>query len=121
MTGIDQALSLAMLALDAGVLRHQAIANNLANVNSTGYVPLKVNFEEQLAFLQDVSTGRATSRTALAGIRPFIEQDSAGNASLMIDMEMVKLAQNTVHYQTLLKAVGRKLAILSLAVNEGRR
>jgi flagellar basal-body rod protein FlgB len=34
---------------------------------------------------------------------------------------MVKLAQNAVHYQSLLKALDKHLAIMSAAVNEGRR
>ncbi len=36
-------------------------------------------------------------------------------------MELVKLSQNAVHYQTLLKALDKRGSILALAVNEGRR
>ena len=32
------------------MLRHQSIASNMANANSTGYRALHVNFEEQLGF-----------------------------------------------------------------------
>ena len=39
----------------------------------------------------------------------------------MLDLEMVKLAQNTVHYQSLLRALDKRGAILGAAVNEGRR
>jgi flagellar basal-body rod protein FlgB len=121
MNGPDQIASLVLLALDAATLRHQAIANNIANANSAGYVPLKVNFEEQLAFLRPADA----TRNALAGVRPFIEHESVeqpgSNVAVMLDMEMVKLAQNTVHHQSLLRALGKKMSILSAAVNEGRR
>jgi flagellar basal-body rod protein FlgB len=122
MNGPDPVASLVLLALDAATLRHQAIANNIANANSAGYVPLKVNFEEQLAFLRPADA----TRNALAGVRPFIENESVeqqpgSNVAVMLDMEMVKLAQNTVHYQGLLRALGKKMSILSAAVNEGRR
>ena len=106
------------LALDAASLRHQAIANNIANANSAGYVPLKVNFEEQLAF----------ARGGLRGGRQWpgighgrSSKPTPWSTPVMLDMEMVKLAQNTVHYQSLLKALDKRGAILGLAVSEGRR
>lgn len=110
--------ALVRLALDAASLRHQAIANNIANANSPGYVPLKVNFEEQLAFAR--GGWRGVPASTAATVRPFIEAD-AGTTRVMLDMEMVKLAQNTVHYQSLLKALDKRGAILGAAVNEGRR
>ena len=45
--------ALVQLALDAATLRHQATANNLANIHSTGYRPQRVNFEEQLSALRE--------------------------------------------------------------------
>jgi flagellar basal-body rod protein FlgB len=117
MFGIDSVVSFVALALDAAALRQQAIANNIANVGSVGYVPLRVNFEEQLAFARGDPTGAAVP----AGARPFIEADTAGATAVMLDVEMVKLAQNAVHYQSLLKALDKHLSIMSAAVNEGRR
>lgn len=110
------AVTLARLALDAASLRHQAIANNIANANSAGFVPLKVNFEEQLAF------ARGGMRSSVpASVRPFIESDAGGAAKVSLDLEMVKLAQNTLHYQSLLTALEKRGAILSAAITEGRR
>jgi flagellar basal-body rod protein FlgB len=103
----------ARLALDAAALRHQAIAHNLANLNSENYVPLEVSFDAQLA----------AARRAQAA-RPELVQESwrgAGPRPQDVDLEMVKLSQNTIHYQALLKALGKQLAILNVAVSEGRR
>ena len=110
-------VTLVRLALDAASLRHQAIANNIANANSAGYAPLKVNFEEQLAFAR----GGLRGAPMLASVKPFVEADGRGSTPVMLDMEMVKLAQNTVHYQSLLKALEKRGAILAAAVSEGRR
>ena len=106
--------SMVKLALDAAALRHQAIAHNLANLHSEGYVPLGVSFESQLEALR---RGRTPDRPELApqagraiGPRP---QD--------VDIEMVELSQNTIHYQALIKALGVHVAILSSAIGEGRR
>jgi len=104
-------MSMAKLAVDAAALRHQAIAHNLANLNSEDYVPLGVSFDAQLAkagqqakpqLVQELDRG--------IGPRP---QD--------VDIEMVKLAQNTIHYQALMRGIGRQYAMLRDVISEGRR
>ena len=125
-TGADAITrDLVKLALDAASLRHDAIANNLANIHSQGYAPQRVNFEEQLqALRQAVNSGTTPTRAAIDTVRPFVEADPSaapGDATAMIDREMLKLSQNTVHYQALLKALAKRGAIMNLAVNEGRK
>lgn len=125
-TGADKVTKeLVKLALDAASMRHNAIANNLANIHSADYVPLRVSFEEQLHALRHaVDSKTPLTQEALAAIRPFVEQESdlpAGSAASMIDREMLKLSQNNVHYQALLKAIAKRGAIMSLVVNEGRK
>jgi flagellar basal-body rod protein FlgB len=115
-----------LLALDAASLRHQAIANNIANANTPGYVPLRVNFEEQLgSFSRAVHESDSNARTALHGVRAFIEPDPAGAGpgatNVMLDMEVVKLSQNVVHYQTLLRGLSKQMSLISAAINDGRR
>jgi flagellar basal-body rod protein FlgB len=126
-TGITGATGEAVrLALDAASLRHQAIANNIANASTPGYTPLKVNFEEQLsAFRQAMDGSEADASSALQGVKGFIEEDLAaagrGASNVMLDMEVVKLSQNVVHYQSLLRALSNQLSIVSSAINEGKR
>jgi flagellar basal-body rod protein FlgB len=115
----DEVVALARLALDAASLRHQVIANNIANANTPGFVPLKVNFEQQLAFARGASGGMPAPLSA--SVRPFIEADAGAGARVVLDMEMVKLAQNTVQYQSLLRALDKRGSILSTAISEGRR
>jgi flagellar basal-body rod protein FlgB len=119
---------LVRMSLDAASLRHMAIASNIANVNSQDYTPVKVNFEEQLEKLRGALLDRSDDESLsarLAAIQPRIEQNSAAGTStdyrVSLDMEMVKLAQNVVHYQSLLKGLANKMAVIKLAVNEGRR
>ena len=40
---------------------------------------------------------------------------------MVLDIEMVKLAHNTVQYQSLLRALDRRGSILRTAIGEGRR
>ena len=44
----DPTIELVSLALDAALMRQTAIANNVANINTTAYQTLEVNFEQQL-------------------------------------------------------------------------
>jgi len=117
--------ALVVMALDAATLRHQALANNLANIHSENFRPQRLNFEEQLTALRHAAATRSPiAPAALAQVRPFIETDGARpNAGLTgtMDLELVKLSQNAVHYQSLLKALDKWGGILALAVNEGRR
>lgn len=118
--------ALIMKALDAAVLRHQAIASNIANANSAGARPLRVNFEEQLGFARQALAGGASSVSIsdVESLHPYLEHERApvtGSPAVMIDMEMVKLAQNTVQYQALLKGLGHRVSLLSIAINEGKR
>lgn len=127
MSGTDQVtMALVVKALDAATLRHQAIAGNIANANSVDYRPLKVNFEEQLGFARQALARGADALTAadVSSVKPFLEQEPApvaGKAAVMIDMEMVKLSQNTLQYQALLKGLGHRTSIISIAINEGKR
>jgi len=104
---------MAKLALDAAALRHQAIAHNIANLSSEGYVPLGVSFDAQLL----------AQRRALAPRPEIVEQTwrGAGPRPQEVDREMVELSQNTIHYQALLRALGRQLSILGSAISDGRR
>jgi flagellar basal-body rod protein FlgB len=122
--------ALLMKALDAAALRHQAIASNIANAGSVDYRPLKVNFEQQLGFARAaLSRGGPSQLTAadVAGLKPVLEQGAPRTAgttaspAVMLDMEMVKLSQNTLQYQALLKGLSGRGSLLGIAVNEGRR
>lgn len=108
-----QRSTLAMVerALDAAALRHQAIAHNIANLNSASYVPLGVSFEAELASAGAPPAPRLVPEPGVVpGPRP---QD--------MDLEMVKLAQNTLHYEALLRAVGLQFSILGDAMGTGGR
>ena len=104
--------SMVKLALDAAALRHQAIAHNIANLHTPGYVPLGVSFEASLAAVQRGQAPAAPQLVAqidrAAGPRP---QDA--------DMEMVALSENTIHYQALIKGISTQLAILGIAAGAG--
>jgi len=127
MFGQTEAITLDMLkmALDAASLRHQAIANNIANVNTPGYAPARVSFEAQMGALRStLQQGNPITPGMLSGIRPVLEREAVvqeSDRTALLDKEIVNMAQNTVQYEALLKALGKHMSILSAAVAEGKR
>jgi flagellar basal-body rod protein FlgB len=118
---LGEGTAIARLALDAAMLRHQAIAANIANVNTPDYVPLRVNFEAQLTAL---SREQGDDAAKLQRVTPFVEQAHANNEltpQAALDMEIVKLNMNTLHYQALARMVSKYLSIANTALTEGRR
>jgi flagellar basal-body rod protein FlgB len=115
------------LALDAASLRQQAIASNIANANSEGYMPQRVNFE---AFVQEAKLalnehGQLDSQTLRNMMEsPLTIEPVLGGAGLpakvQLDGEVAGMAQNAVHYQALLKGLSRHLAVLYSAASDGK-
>lgn len=114
------------LALDTAVLRHQAIATNIANANAIGYVPLTVSFGDQLAeALSFVKTNGEIDVSALDVLKPQLTQarmeDGSLDGRVNADMEMAEMARNAVHYQSLLKGLTHHYRLLSMAAGDGKR
>ncbi|BBB62251.1 flagellar basal body rod protein FlgB [Undibacterium sp. KW1] len=113
------------LALDAATLRHQAIANNIANVNTEGYVPVQINFAsymEQLEQLSAPTQGKGSQKHSIGQLELEPVFDVNGNpAKVSLDTEVAAMAHNTVQYQALIKALNRHYAIMSSAVTDGKK
>lgn len=122
-------------ALEGTALRHRAIANNIANVDTPGYKRMEVYFEEELqrALSGNGIAGRRTHPAHLpigsadpAGVTPTVVTDPStsyrldGN-NVDIDIEMAKLAKNTLLYNALVQEVAAELGRLRTAITEGRK
>ncbi len=127
MFGPTEAITVDMvkMALDAASLRHLTIANNIANVNTAGYAPASVNFEQQMeAVRAALHQGDTIQSSMLTGIRPVIERGAPladADRTALLDTEIAKLSQNTVQYEALLKALGKHMSLIGSAIAEGKR
>ena len=116
------------LALDAALLRHELIANNIANVDTPGFQAKRLSFEEQLSGFITSSRPAATN-TFLQDRINWVKNVMHNSDTLVItqdetvelDREMVHLTENTLRYQALLQAAGKSGEIIKMAVREGRR
>ncbi len=105
--------------LDVNVLRHEAIASNIANVETPNYKRLDVSpsFESQLS--QAVASRDAAQIT---GLQPELAVDnqaisgrSDGN-TVQLETEMLKLNQNMVEHSLETQLVSAALTKMRLAV-----
>lgn len=117
---IDPAtLQLVSKSLDANSLRHQAIAQNIANASVPGAKAVRVQFEELLGPLRaELDAGHSIKADAIPTARLITD---AGDHPISLDEEMAALSSNSMQYQALLRAMSRHLGILSVALQDGRR
>jgi flagellar basal-body rod protein FlgB len=105
--------------LDVNVLRHEAIASNIANVETPNYKRLDVSpsFESQLS--EAVASRDAAQIT---GLQPELAVDSQaisgrsdGN-TVQLETEMLKLNQNMVEHSLETQLVSAALMKMRLAI-----
>lgn len=126
--GIERITTAALsLALDASAMRQQAIAANIANADVPGYQPVTVDFESQLDTAQRaLDEGGRLDMDMLADVSPRIVNETQLQPTdlaphVTLDMQMAQLAQNGVQFQALTTALNKQFALMSLAVNDGKR
>ncbi|MDX4957185.1 flagellar basal body protein [Delftia acidovorans] len=130
MTQAIEAVTVASLsmALDAASLRHQAIARNIANAGTQGYVPVQASFSGQMQEArrqldqgQLLNTAQVDAM-AQESLRLEPRRDATGlPAGVQLDSEVAQMAHNAVHYQALLKGLSQHMSLLSSAVSDGKR
>jgi len=117
---------LVALALDAATVKHAAMAQNIANANNEGYRAAQVDFDSQVAMFRDqllAGGNDAAAKRAVESLRAGLHVTDAPDAEaakVAIDVEVVKMTQNTLHYQALLTARGKLAAFMRMAVSGGR-
>jgi flagellar basal-body rod protein FlgB len=107
-------------AMEGSSLRQQALASNLANVNTPGYRRRDVDFHSALAgalrtddsksAVRDVAIGTSVDTTSVV---------RADGSSVDVDAESAKLAANGLEYEQLASAAKVRLDILRAAMGVG--
>ncbi|WP_143156170.1 flagellar basal body rod protein FlgB [Caldanaerovirga acetigignens] len=122
--------------MDVKWLRHEVLANNIANVDTPNFKRSDVIFEDLLKnYLKENSSKLPLSTTnekhiqniwSVRDVKPkiIIQNDRTlrndGN-NVDIDKEMVDLARNALSYNILAEQVQREFSLLRSAITEGRR
>jgi flagellar basal-body rod protein FlgB len=103
--------------LDAASLRHQVVAQNMANVNTPGYHALDVSFEE--AFTRSLSQG---GETAAAGVSGKVVERKGGaervdGNNVDIDAELGRLQKNALLYNAYSQILASRIASMRSAIS----
>lgn len=119
-------------ALDGTWLRHEAISNNIANVDTPGYKRITVEFEDILNDnLKNKSiklkvTNKLHIDSRHNNLEPRIVKHRNSSSredgnNVNIDTEMANLAKNTIMYNALIRQTASEFSKIKSVINEGRR
>lgn len=110
-------------SLDISSKRHGIITGNIANLDTPGYKTKDIDFK---GALEDALEGTSIHLTRtdpghFSSKASYPEPSLSESASVDIDKEMSKLAENNLRYRTSVEVLLRKLMILKFAITEGGR
>jgi flagellar basal-body rod protein FlgB len=117
-------------ALHACALRQEAIAHNIANVNTPGYRRIDVSFEEFLRAAQTTPLRTTDPRhIAIPPPQPASPQVTSDEGAPMrpdgntvdIDYEMAQLAENQIRFQALSQLISGRYQSLKTVITGGGR
>ena len=118
----SSSMQLAQRFLNAAALRQNAIASNLANLETPGYhrIDVSSNFEAQLKASFD--SGQLDT-AANSVISPSLEQDPLARSirpdgnNVDVDKELLAMDKNTTNYNYLSDVVTHNIKQLKLAIS----
>ena len=134
----DRLSSTMQHAMTYRLQRHNMITANLANIDTPGYTPVELKFQDQLrgfyengAPTTSTSRGLTTTHQSHLGMSDPIEKaeiefdpyalpDQKGN-SVDMDHESSKLAENQLMYRTLITAYNKRVSFLQHVISGGNR
>ncbi|HTW09118.1 MAG TPA: flagellar basal body rod protein FlgB [Acidimicrobiales bacterium] len=109
----DLASSAVYQAMQGLWAEQQAVANNVANVDTPGYKAEDVNFESSLA--QAIAAGDP-SQMQITTTQSTAPADQTGN-NVNLSQEMVDEQKAGMQFQTMVQAMNAKFQLLSVAIN----
>lgn len=103
--------------LDATVLRHEALAANIANVETPGYkrVDLPKTFNDEFAARLRAGDAQTISMPTLSEDADSVSQRPDGN-NVDLDKELLVMSGNSMQFETLGEFVSASLRQLRLAI-----
>jgi len=112
-------------SLDGLGIRHRVIADNIANVETPGFIRSEVSFEDSLKLAME-SGDKREIRKSLEKVQPEVVPDLTSamrpnSNNVSIDKEMADLSKNALHYEALIQIINLKSVMLRAAITEGRR
>ena len=125
-TLMDRTSRILSKALDFRSARHKVISGNLANVDTPGYRPKELHFEQELQRATEKNSHRllTTDPAHFSNISDVMDENfsigtliSEGDSTeLNLDSEMAKMSQNNLNYEAAARLLSKKLQLLKTAI-----
>ena len=112
---IDSTGSVIYAALNGLAARQRVIANNVANVETPGFIAGRVSFEDSL---RAAIAGGDAGETSVAMRRSADPVNVNGN-NVSLDNEVVSLTRTDLTYQLMIQALNHKFGLLRTAIGSG--
>jgi flagellar basal-body rod protein FlgB len=112
---IDSTGSAIYAALNGLAARQRVIANNVANVETPGFIAGRVSFEDSL---RSAIAGGDAAATSVATTRSADPVNQNGN-NVSLDNEVVSLTDTDLRYQLMVQAMNQKFGLLRTAIGGG--
>lgn len=130
----DQTMALLQKVLDLRADKEKVIASNIANSETPGYKPSRLNFEKQLQHALDKRSfsGQTTHQNHiplgpgnLDQVRGVVTKDRSGvelgdKNGVSLDEEMLALAENEILYETAAQLLKKKMGIKKYVISGGQ-
>ncbi|MCE5312180.1 MAG: flagellar basal body rod protein FlgB [Nitrospiraceae bacterium] len=100
--------------LDISSFRHKVLASNIANADTPGYKAKDISFEKEL----QKAVGGSKEAYEITEAQGTLENRDANTVDLNI--EMAKVAENTLIYNTATQLLSTKLRMMKDAIKGGR-
>ncbi len=111
---------LARKLLDSAVVRHQAIASNIANAETPGYHRLDVSSDFATQLRSQLVTGELSSKSD--SLKPQLVDDPSARSvrpdgnSVDIEHELLAMNRNSVEHQYLTEIITQNIKQLKMAI-----
>ena len=112
---------LARNLLDAAVLRHEAIASNIANADTPGFRRLDVAPDFSIQLKAQMAAGKLSS--GAGALRPQLAEDNNARSvrpdgnTIEVERELLAMNRNMVEHEFLTEIVSNNLKQLRLAIS----
>ena len=131
----DRTIGLLQKALDLRMQKQQAIAANIANVDTPGYRAVHLEFEDGLKRAlanADAGLNPAQGSGSLPGgggdfdqvearVVRVADQSGIGDRNgVSLDEEMIALADNQILYEAATQMISKKIGLLRYVIQEGK-
>lgn len=113
---------LASKLLDASVMRHEAIATNIANAETPGFRRIDVAADFSKTLRAQFAGGAKPSPQAIASLTPHLAEDAEVRAvrpdgnSVEMEQELMAMGRNRVEHEFLTDLVSRHIKQLKMAI-----